>query len=109
MTKLKIWCFVFWVCLTTITVTFLYGTIWGADGPSITKQSRTQDGHALITVYNPLPKPAWVWFECRNALSKDPIGVLSKHSVTIDLQASEPISPEPCLIWHWQVQEGHSL
>lgn len=54
----------------------------------------------MLTIRNPLPKDVWVYIECPNVLTVEPIGVDAHRTSKINLLC--PGGPGGgCLIHHW--------
>lgn len=75
--------------------------------PHVIRQFTTEDGVRVILIDNPL-KAGWVFFECQNVVSIQPIKV--EHGVqTITLTTNTPytvVSPPPCVIHKFIVGEN---
>ena len=80
--------------------------------PFITKQSTDMVMHQYasptwerhIWTRNPLDYAVWVYIECEEHLTVNPIGLAGRHTSEIVLPFIAP--EEKCLLHHWYKQEG---
>lgn len=76
--------------------------------PHITSQKSTKDGGREIWVHNPLNQAVWLYFECENIISLEPVGVPARLISEIHLKSNESdtvVKDNTCYISKWQIQE----
>jgi len=67
-------------------------------------------GGIRLTVENTTGKDVWVFVECPNVLTTDPIRISKKRISKVLMRANgEDVDiQKPCIVNHYRIQNGHS-
>jgi hypothetical protein len=80
--------------------------------PHITSQHKGEMGYRILYIHNPLDKAVWVWVECQNVMSTQPIGLPARRFSEVNLKSNDPdvaVDDNTCYINHWQVQKNGNV
>jgi hypothetical protein len=78
-----------------------------ADVPRVVAQADGGPGRTMLTVLNPARVAVWVYVECPDALTIEPIGIPGHRAAKVNISCPIGLGGR-CLIHHWRVQNGHS-
>jgi hypothetical protein len=76
--------------------------------PKIVKQeSGGSPERVMLTIRNPLARAVWVYIECPNVFTEEPVGIEGRRTVKVNLACPSDPGAEPCVVNHWTIQDAH--